>query len=102
MKYEIVRSPGLSEVRLSGRFNYADHASYRTVLDLFPEQRCGRIVIDLSHLESIDSAGLGMLIISGVEAERHQVKLEVRNPRGLVRRLMELGRVDHHLGCVYV
>ena len=101
MKHEIVRSPGLLEVKLSGRLNYDDHDSFRSVLDLFREQRLGRIVLDLSRLEAIDSAGLGMLIISGAEAERHQVKLEIRNPQGLVRRLMELGRLDKHLGCVY-
>lgn len=58
------------------------------VADVLPSAR--RMVIDLSGIESIDSAGLGELVLLHMWAEAAGYALKFASPRKSVRQLLEL------------
>jgi anti-anti-sigma factor len=73
-----------------GRFTYRDEATAfsRKISELLPNAR--KIVVDLSGLEVIDSAGLGELVVvhMWIRASGCSLKLAGANPR--IRQLLEL------------
>jgi anti-anti-sigma factor len=52
------------------------------------------MVIDLSKLEFIDSAGLGMLLIARDEAKKAGRNLTLRGPQGQVKRTFSATKFD--------
>ncbi len=58
------------------------------------QTKCKTAILDLSGLNWINSAGLGMLILARETAEKSDLKLVLRSPRGHVKSLLELGRFD--------
>ena len=52
-------------VRLSEALIFEDHERFREVLGELSKTKCKRCVLDLSSVTSVDSAGLGMLMIAG-------------------------------------
>jgi anti-sigma B factor antagonist len=73
-----------------GRFTYRDEATAfsQKIAELLPNAR--RLVVELSGLESIDSAGLGELVVvhMWIRASGCALKLAGANPR--VRQVLEL------------
>ncbi|MGQ9366653.1 STAS domain-containing protein [Azospirillum sp. ST 5-10] len=97
MEFQARTTPEAIEARLNGRLEFADHERLRDLVALLDGPEAQRFVVDLSDLTFIDSAGLGMLLILHEEAEQRNVRLVVRDPRGDVRRSIELAKIDEIL-----
>ena len=73
-----------------GRFTYRDEATAfsRKIAELLPDAR--QLIVELSGLEVIDSAGLGELVVvhMWIRASGCSLKLAGANPR--IRQLLEL------------
>lgn len=93
MDFQTRNSPEAVEVHMTGRLEFTDHDRLSDIVALIEQSRARRFVIDVSQLEFIDSAGLGMLLILQDEAETRNVKLIVRGPRGAVRQSIDLARI---------
>jgi anti-anti-sigma factor len=83
-----------ANVALTGELTFADYVAFRDIADRLLKVSARPIVIDLSQLEFIDSAGLGMLLIARDEALKSNQKVILRSPRGQVRRLFAATRLD--------
>lgn len=94
MQYSVRPAADAIEVFLSGRFEFTDHERFRDVAALVASNSGKRFILDLSGLDFIDSAGLGMLLILQEEAERGGMTLSARRAKGDVRRSIELARID--------
>ena len=81
-------------VSLSDRLMFSDHEDFRRVISTLVESDKANRVLDLKDLVSVDSAGLGMLVIAHEECQSVNAKLVFRGPTGQVRRMLELGRFD--------
>jgi anti-anti-sigma factor len=81
-------------INLHGAFTFKDHHSFRALLDVLKASGGHRNVLDLSGLEFVDSAALGMLLIADDEAHQAGCTLTLRRPPGRVARLMELSAMD--------
>ncbi|MFD1697272.1 STAS domain-containing protein [Roseibium aestuarii] len=79
---------------LSGQLKYQDNGAFRQLIEQINAAQVRNCVFDLSELSSIDSAGLGMLVIASDNSENHGWKIEVRNVRGQVRKILDLSRFD--------
>lgn len=82
------------EVQLTGRLEFTDHDKVPQIVQLLDNPGLRRVVVDVSLLEFIDSAGLGMLLILQEEAEERNIRLVVRGPQGDVRRSIELAKLN--------
>jgi anti-anti-sigma factor len=84
-------------VRMSDRMTFSDHIAFRELLQKVEQSGARSCVLDLSGLISIDSAGLGMLVIAKETAAKQGWSLIVRGPQGHVKALLELGRFERML-----
>jgi len=83
-----------ASVFLSGEFTFTDHVAFREVADRLFETKDRSLVIDLSKLEFIDSAGLGMLLIAREEAGKANRNLSLRGPQGQVERMFSVTKFN--------
>ena len=89
------------EARLKGRLEFTDHDRLRDIVALLDSPGIRRFVIDVSALDFIDSAGLGMLLILQEEAEQKNIKLVVRGPKNDVKRSIDLAKIGEIIAIEY-
>lgn len=83
---------GTTEFVLSGRLVFADNPKFREIITATEQSGGEAVVIDVSRLEFVDSAGLGMFLLARNAANEHRVKLVLRRPAGQVERIFALSK----------
>lgn len=81
-----LKSVALIEIR--GRFDFAIHKAFRDAYKNIITAR--QFVVDLSHVEYMDSAALGMLLLLREHAVAHSAKVTLSRPRSDVRRVLDI------------
>jgi anti-anti-sigma factor len=81
-------------VSFSGEFTFADHAAFRDVAGRLLQTKDETVIINLSQLQFIDSAGLGMLLIARDEVGKSNRKLVLAQPQGQVKRMFAVTKFD--------
>jgi anti-anti-sigma factor len=87
MKMDIQVDREMARIFMSGEFTFTDHAPFKQMVTEIVAFMSKSIVIDLSRLEFIDSAGLGMLLLARDEAKKNDRELILRQPNGQVKRM---------------
>ncbi len=91
----ILRNTGIkTEIDLKGRLTFADYSTFREITQLFGESPNQSCMFDLSELEFIDSAGLGMLLIARDKLKSVDGDIILKGAQGQVRQMLDLGRFD--------
>lgn len=87
---------GETVIGLGGRFTFAAHPAFRDLLSAHVETMNGggRVTFDLSAIEFVDSAALGMLLLAREVATRRAATIRIRGAKGQVRRMLEVSRFD--------
>jgi len=80
-----------------GKFSFADNDDIRRVIDDIGNTACSSCTIDLSNLESIDSAGLGMLLLISDSAQEKGKSLDLRGAGGQVQKMLEISKFSEIL-----
>jgi HptB-dependent secretion and biofilm anti anti-sigma factor len=83
-----------ARVSISGEFTFIDHLAFREIANRLFETGDKPVVIDLSQLQFIDSAGLGMLLIARDEAKKANRGLTLRGPQGQVERMFAVTKFN--------
>ncbi|WP_295850065.1 STAS domain-containing protein [Tardiphaga sp.] len=83
-----------TQALMTGDLTFADHASFKALIGSLLKGRGSPIVIDLSELDFIDSAGLGMLLLIRDEANKAARKLVLRGPIGQVKRMFGVTKFE--------
>jgi len=94
MRLETYKSNDKFQAEISDKLTSSDLTNFRELLSEIKQSSCKVIVLDLTNLDWIDSAGLGMLILAKELAEKEELELVLRSPRGHVKSLLELGRFE--------
>ena len=90
MECQIVTGSEATEIRIADRLTYDDHPRFLDLKARALAAASRRVVVDVSGLDFIDSAGLGMLVILDEAARAAGVNVTLRGARGIVRKLMDL------------
>ena len=77
-------------LRLCGRFDKSARVPVETALASVERNPCKQVVLDLSRVSSIDSAGIGKLLLLYHSLRKRSVALTVVNPRPAVEALLQL------------
>lgn len=81
-------------VALTGRFTFVDHGGFKTIIEDLLNDDCKKCLLELSGLEFIDSAGLGMLLILKDELEKKSIELVIQKPTGQVEKMLQVSHFD--------
>ncbi|WP_158240672.1 STAS domain-containing protein [Telmatospirillum siberiense] len=91
MDYDIRDTGTVHELALRGRLTFDSNERFRTIVDTLTAGKPRSLRIDVSQLEFIDSAGLGMLLLL---KESQSGPVILRAPQGQVKRLLAAARFD--------
>ena len=90
MDYSIHDNGDMREIKFAGSLTFSDNPVVQKLISGFGEDGHKNCVLTLSELESIDSAGLGMLILLNDAAQGKGVPLRIRSPQGQVKKMLEI------------
>ncbi len=79
-------------VTLSGRLTFAENAAFRRVVEAVAQQTCRDVVLDLSGLDFLDSAGMGMLLVVRDLVAGRGGRATLRGADGQVARMLLLAK----------
>ncbi|WP_339780826.1 STAS domain-containing protein [uncultured Thalassospira sp.] len=94
MNYKTLQNETAITIEMTGRFTFSDHTVFRKLIDEITAQPSTTQVFDLSGIEFIDSAGLGMLLLARDEGEKNRAAVVLRGAKGQVKRMLEVARFD--------
>ncbi len=80
-------------VSVSGRLTFNDHASLRALIRELCDNETKRQIFELSGLEFVDSAGIGMLLIAREELANRSKELVLRGATGQVKRVFTVAQL---------
>ncbi len=94
MKYKTQSTPEGVVISISERLIFSDHEKFRNVINMVANNQGQQFILDLSELEFIDSAGLGMLLIVRDEAARTGRPIGMRGLQGQVEKVLRIAQFD--------
>lgn len=94
MNYKTEFTDGKTTVEVTGRFTFGDHSSFRKLIEEVHGHGSSTLVLDISGVDFIDSAGLGMLLLARDESEKTNTTVVLRGAQGQVKRMLEVARFD--------
>lgn len=94
MIYKIKSTGPKTEIEIKGRLTYSDYGLFRQITDVIGVSENQVCHIDLTELEFIDSAGLGMLLLARDKIQECKGHIALINAVGQVKKMIELGRFD--------
>ena len=80
-------------LKLEGNFTYTQRRAFQEVLKTVCTDPVEEVVIDLSQVAFLDSAALGLLMISHRQLEAERRKLSLAYPQPTVRQIIELANL---------
>jgi anti-sigma B factor antagonist len=87
--------PDLTVVELTGHLNLGNELmSLEAAVKRLIEDGARKLVIDVTKLEYIDSAGIGMLVACNGQIERSGGKMRVAGAQGTVAKAFEIVHMD--------
>ncbi len=95
MEYSFDQDDAAARVELSGSFTFQDYKVWREVVEQSLATGQTKHVVDLTHLDNIDSAGLGMLLYMKDEAAKRSFQMYIKHTgEGLVRTMLYQAEVE--------
>lgn len=101
MDYTVRDSGGVRELELRGQITFEADAGFRDILAEWEKGGVAECVLNLSAVEYMDSAGLGLLVLANNAAKRTGVVLRLKHPRGQVRELIEISEFHTIIPCEF-
>lgn len=81
---------------LKGKFTFTDNTAFRSILAQIAGSSVQQVIFDLSQVEFIDSAALGMLLLAHDEASKHQKPVILRGATGQVSKMIHMARFENY------
>lgn len=75
---------------LSGKFTFSDHQAFRAIVNAIKGNESKSVYLELSEMDFIDSAGLGMLLVARDEASKNNIDFRLLGPTGHVQKMFTL------------
>ncbi len=80
-------------LELSGRMTFNDHHEMKRITRLMVSERKTRVIVDLSSLQFIDSAAIGMLLIIAEAVREIGGTMLLENAQGQVARVLAVTKI---------
>ncbi len=85
---------GIYSVTLSGKFTFSDHTGFREILKKITESDVRQVILNMTTVDFVDSAALGMLLLARDEAQKHQKELVIHGATGQVKKTFDLAKFN--------
>ena len=90
LQYSTTNDGSTCVFTLMEKLEFSDNSAVREIFEEFKSSGCAKCSIDLSKLEFIDSAGLGLLVLIHEAVENDDKSVEFAGPTGQVKKMLEI------------
>jgi len=97
MNYRITNNPDETRVQLFESLSLKDHQEFRRLVEEVMKAKSRQVAVDLTDLKTVDSAGLGLLVVLNQQLTKAGRKVKLRHPGEAVARLLSI--VQFHKVC---
>lgn len=97
MEFSTTTNGDTLSISFRGNFGFSDNTNAQSIMAEMTDSSSSVCAIDLSGLESIDSAGLGMLLLLNDAAEGDGKKLELHKPSGQVEKMLQISKFSEFM-----
>jgi HptB-dependent secretion and biofilm anti anti-sigma factor len=88
-------SDNIATLHPSERFDFSSYRKFRESYEPALENpRVKSIIIDLSHVQYIDSAALGIMLLLRDKARMAGKQISIANPKGAVKELLDIANFN--------
>ncbi len=94
MDYQINDRGGDAHVKFTGDITFSENVNFRQLLKDIAELNLKSCEFDLSGVDMVDSAGLGMFLIAREQATTAGWKLSVSGAKGHVASMLKLTKLS--------
>ena len=94
MDYKIEAEGALATVKVTGDITFAQNSKFREMLRDISTARVVECELDLSDVEMVDSAGLGLLLIAMETGQNSGWRLKVKGAKGHVLNMLKLTKLS--------
>lgn len=94
MKYQISETDGVATARISGQMTFDDRNDAQSLAAALINNSPSKIEIDLTEVDYIDSAGLGILLTLREQAQAKNAGISIKGSCGSVKEVLELACFD--------
>ncbi|KLN60559.1 hypothetical protein WH96_12745 [Kiloniella spongiae] len=92
MDYSTTQNGETLSISFRGEFGFPYNPKAQKIIEDLKKSGCSGFSIELSELQSIDSAGLGMLLLINDAAQDNGKSLELCRPTGQVEKMLEISK----------
>lgn len=90
--FEIIEPEAI--VSMTGRFTFTDNGTFRNLLDDIDKHTISSLTINVSGIDYVDSAALGMFLLLRDHAEKKHILLTLSGAQGQVLKIFNTSRFD--------
>ena len=94
MNYKINAKPDETRVLLFDSLSFKDQQDFRKLVTEVMDGKPQRVTVDLTDVKTIDSAGLGLLVILNGQLTKAGGKVTLFRPNEAVARLLSIVQFD--------
>lgn len=94
MEFTIIEQNKHVQVQLRGQFTFADNQKFKELLERVYAYELSGMTLDFEHIDFIDSAGLGMLLLLRDNCNSKNIQLVLMHPRGQVEKIFTISRFE--------
>ena len=99
MDIQVQENENNVEVSFSGALGFKDHMAFNEFMTTLQGKKHD-VIFDLTRLETIDSAGIGMLFLARDLIKKSNGELSLKNPNGQVSRVFEIAGIPQQIKVV--
>ena len=92
MEYSITNNSGACQAAMNGEFSFNDNPGVRKMIGELEKENATSCVLDMSGLNSIDSAGLGMILLINDAVKKSGKAMSIRGASGQVLKMLDISR----------
>ncbi|WND02106.1 STAS domain-containing protein [Temperatibacter marinus] len=94
MEYSINDNGGNATVAIKGNITFSQNVRFRQMLKDISDASVKSCLLDISNVEMVDSAGLGMFLIAKEQSDTENWKLSVTGASGHVETMLKLTKLS--------
>jgi anti-anti-sigma factor len=76
-----------------GDLTYANRAVFKAAVEKVKQAGCRHLIVNLEHVQFVDSAGLGLLVLVSQSFKLLQAQVSLLKPQSYVREIMNLANI---------
>jgi anti-anti-sigma factor len=80
-------------LKLEGSFTYTQRKLFQDTLKNLNDKNVEHVIVDLAHVSFLDSAALGLLMITHRQLVADKRRLSLAHPQSTVRQIIELANL---------